>query len=119
MSASIDGKAWSSVAPAAQYKSSTLAVTGLELSTSTAMSVALFATGPGTFSFALGSTNTAIGIVSKGAQSWTTAAQGGSGTLTLTTLTANHVVGTFSFDAIASTGGAVTHVTNGKFDITF
>jgi hypothetical protein len=34
MSATIDGKAWSSVAPAAQYKNFTLSVTGLDLSTS-------------------------------------------------------------------------------------
>jgi hypothetical protein len=119
MSASIDGKAFSSIGPAAQYKNNVLAVTGLDLSSSTAMSVGVSATGPGTFSFALGGAGTAIAIVSKGTQSWSTAATGGAGTLTLTTLTANHVVGTFSFDAVSQTGGAVTHVTNGKIDITF
>jgi hypothetical protein len=36
-------------------------------------------------------------------------------------MTANHVVGTFAFDAVAASGGATgtVHVTNGKFDITF
>ena len=119
MTATIDGKAWSSTAPAAQYKNSTLSVTGIEFSTSTTVSIGFIAAGPGPFSLALGSTAAGFAIVTKGGQSWSTAGTGGSGSVVLTTLTANHVVGTFSFDAVASSGGGVTHVTNGKFDITF
>ena len=119
MTATIDGKAWSSVTPAAQYKNSTLSITGLDVSLSTSMSIGFIAAGPGTFSLALGNSATGLAIVARGSQSWTTAGPGGTGSVTLTTLTANHAVGTFSFDAIASSGSGVTHVTNGRFDITF
>jgi hypothetical protein len=40
--------------------------------------------------------------------------------LVVTTLTSNHVVATFSFDAQPASGATgVKHVTNGKIDMTF
>jgi hypothetical protein len=61
------------------------------------------------------------GVVIKGGKSWGSSLQGGTGSVTLTTLTANHIVGTFAFSAVASGGGATgtSVVTNGQFDITF
>ncbi len=63
-------------------------------------------------------------IVSLGSLFWFAddAAEGGSGTVTVTTFTDSHIVGTFSFTAIAepATGasGSVT-VTSGAFDIRY
>jgi len=86
---------------------------------------AINTTTTGTFSF-VGSTsspnvnNAAVSI--SGSHFWNAGATdtGSSGTVTLTTLTATRVAGTFSFTMVAGPGGTGTKtVTNGKFDITF
>jgi hypothetical protein len=76
---------------------------------------------PGTYSRAFGNNNGGIATYTKNGQGWGSGVPGGSGSVTLTTLTANHVVGTFSFNAAPSNGGATgtIQVTNGKFDIAF
>ncbi|HEY8062475.1 MAG TPA: hypothetical protein VID74_06745, partial [Gemmatimonadales bacterium] len=59
-------------------------------------------------------------IVSKPPSSgWDTFGAGATGTVTVTTLSATHVAGTFSFSAIPQSGttGAMV-VTQGAFDIT-
>jgi hypothetical protein len=50
---------------------------------------------------------------------YSTAFQGGSGTVTITSLTSNRIVGTFSGTAIANGGGSNLVLTNGTFDVTF
>ena len=51
---------------------------------------------------------------------WSTAFQGGGGTVTITTLTSNRVTGTFSGTLLPSSGsGGNLVVTNGTFDVTF
>jgi hypothetical protein len=46
---------------------------------------------------------------------------GGSGTMTITSLTANRISGTFSFELVRTSGqsGPGASITNGQFDITF
>ncbi|MEP6492223.1 MAG: hypothetical protein ABJF01_06075 [bacterium] len=121
MSATIDGKAWSSPAPAALYRSNIVSVAGLDVPVTSSVSFAMLAAGPGTYSVASGNSIGGSAIVTQSAKGYSSASTGGTGSVTITTLTANHVVGTFVFDAIGSTGGATgtVHVTNGKFDITF
>ena len=124
LSATIDGKAWASAVPAAIYRNNIVSIAGIDAALTTTLSFAFAATGPGTFSIAPGNQTGGLGLVVKtGAtsQTWGSALTGGSGSVTLTTLTANHVVGTFAFDAVPSGGGATgtVHVTGGKFDITF
>jgi hypothetical protein len=123
MSATIDGKAWASTGPAAvTYRNNFLSVAGTD-ATITTISVTFGATGPGTYSLAPSNSAGGVGLVLKsGATSvWGTTLAGSSGSVTLSTLTANHIVGTFAFDAVPTNGGATgtVHVTNGKFDITF
>jgi Family of unknown function (DUF6252) len=76
--------------------------------------------GPGTYAI-----GTSFGVIGADASyvnaggAWSTPLSGASGTLTITTLTTTHIVGTFSFTADSSTGSAhgSVHVTNGKFDV--
>ena len=79
------------------------------------------ATGPGTHSFALTAggdgSSLIIGGVSTG---WGTAFNGGLGNVTITSLSANRIVGTFSGTAVPSSGTASNLVvTSGTFDISF
>ena len=122
LSATIDGKAWASTVPAVIYRNNLVSVAGIDLALTASVSFGFGATGPGTFSLAPGNLVGGTGIIVKSnSQSWATALAGGSGSVTLTTLTTNHIVGTFAFDAVPSGGGATgtVHVTSGKFDITF
>jgi hypothetical protein len=121
MSATIDGVFWSSPVPAGSSHNSIIAVAGLDLGLTASVSFGLFASAPGTYSVGPNNTNFASAVVTKGGAGWGSTMAGGSGSVTITTLTSNHMVGTFSFDGGPSTGGAtgIVHVTGGKFDITF
>jgi hypothetical protein len=79
------------------------------------------ATGPGTHSFDLsaGGDGSSM-IIGSQTAGYGTAFSGGSGSVTITTLTANRIVGTFSGTAVPSSGtGSSLAVTNGRFDVTF
>jgi hypothetical protein len=80
-------------------------------------------TAAGTYNFGPGNAGIAQVIqVTAGFAAWTSALVGGTGTLTLTTLTTEGASGTFSFSGIASPGTPATGtraVTNGTFDVTF
>lgn len=77
-------------------------------------------TGPGTFSLNLATGNGSSAIISNSVGGWGTAFSGGSGTVTITTLTATRIAGTFSFDAVPGSGSAAgtMQVRNGVFDLT-
>lgn len=60
--------------------------------------------------------------LTSGTQQWVASTSGGSGTLTITTRTANRAAGTFSFTMVPSPGSSATgtkQVTNGQFDVTW
>jgi len=62
------------------------------------------------------------GSLTIGPLTWKAGPGTGTGTVTVATVTANHVVGTFSFTAqglVASTTPATRQVTAGTFDVTF
>jgi hypothetical protein len=79
------------------------------------------ATGPGTHSLNVFAGGDGSSVIVGGIQTgWGTAFQGGGGTLTITSLTSNRIVGTFSGTAVPSSGTAANLVlTNGQFDVTF
>jgi hypothetical protein len=128
MAAQVGGASWRSIGAITvsrqpQQNVIGFAGTGSAGSTTYAVSISIAnATGPGTRNlniFAGGDGSTLI-IGSSAGLGWATAAQGASGTLTITSLTANRIVGTFSgtlFPAGHSAGNLV--VTNGTFDVTF
>jgi len=128
MAAQIGGASWRSIGAISvsrQQQQNVIAFAGTGSAGSTTYAVSINianATGPGTHNlniFAGGDASSLI-IGSSAALGWATAAQGASGTLTITSLTANRIVGTFSgtlFPAGHSAGNLV--VTNGTFDVTF
>lgn len=124
-SATINGTAWSAIGRVAVNKTSTTNDPLVAIAAgSTTYTISSFGigpvTGPGTFSLNFQQPAVAV-IQAATGQGWTTAVPGGTGTITITTYSANRIAGTFSFDAVPFTGGAtgVVHVTNGAFDITF
>jgi hypothetical protein len=124
MSATIDGKAWSSSTLAATYQNGVFTITGTSSDLLTTVTLTVAAQGPGTYSLAFAPNVNSVATVTKvtgvgSAQTWLTGALGGTGTVTISTLSTGHYVGSFSFDApLTSTGTAsVTHVTNGSFRV--
>jgi uncharacterized protein DUF6252 len=120
--ATINGAAWS---PIGTVIVSRLAG-GLTLSatsTTYVMSiVVLNVTGPGTFTLNASVHNGSHAAVSAAGQgAWETGNAGGTGSVVVTTLTSNHAVGTFTFDAPpnGTSTSSTLHVTSGTFDLTF
>jgi hypothetical protein len=122
-SATINGTAWSAVGVVTVSKTAkNSAVAIVSASPTYGISFALSpVTNPGTFSLAFLNAGSVAFISSSTGAGWSTLAQGGTGTVTITTYTANRIAGTFSFDAVPSSGGAAgtVRVTNGAFDITY
>jgi len=118
MSAKINGVAWAAIGqPAFTYSANALSVAAFDLTYTITFSITGI-TAPGTYS--IGTQPVVLFIVSKAPSSgWNTFGAGATGTLTVTTFTATHVAGTFSFSAVPQNGttGAMV-VTQGAFDIT-
>jgi hypothetical protein len=118
MSAKVDGSNWSASNVAATRTNGFVGV-GAGASDLSTISFA-FPDHTGTFQVG-GQDGTNASFIS-GGKSWTAAfGTGGSGTITVTTLSATRVAGTFSFVAPAISGGATGNktVTNGTFDVAF
>ena len=123
ISATINGTAWRSLKASdkASRSGTIYAVVGLNLPYTLSLGIAGL-TGPGTVNLNVSAGgNGSSAIIANSVGGWGTAFNGGSGTITVTTLTANRIVGTFSFDAPAGSGAATgtLQVRNGKFDVTF
>ena len=120
MSARIDGVAWTAASVSVNVTNLGITISGADASgrgVGLGMSKSL---GTGTQTF--GTNASALGTVTVGTQAWSTVSQSGaSGSVTLTTLTANRAAGTFAFTAVPFIGGATGNkvVTTGAFDVTF
>ena len=120
MSARIDGAQWTATGVAASGKNGALIVVG---TSSAGLAVGFGASmiqGTGTQTF--GPTSAANGGVTATTMSWGANSFQGSGSVTLTTLTATRAAGTFTFTAPALTAGSSPStrvVTSGVFDVTF
>lgn len=120
MTAQVDGTAWRASQGVAATRAAGFVGVGGSASDASTISFAFPDTGPGSFTVA--SPNGTNATYVKSGQGWTAAfGGGGSGTITVTTLTASRVAGTFSFTAPGVVGGASGNktVTNGSFDISF
>lgn len=128
LTAQINGASWRSIGAVSvsrqpQQNVIGFAATGSAGNTTYAVSISIVnATGPGTHNLNIfaGGDGSSLIIGSSAALGWATAAQGGSGTLAITSLTANRIVGTFSgtlAPAGHSNGNLV--VASGTFDVTF
>jgi hypothetical protein len=119
MSALIDDASWRATSIAIDSTvPSLIAVTGTN-ATQTLAIVIPVNQGPGTQT--VGATTPIAAVLVMGTQSWAASrTQGGSGQITLTTVTPGHIVGTFQF-TMERTGGAVLprRVTTGKLDVRY
>jgi hypothetical protein len=117
MSARIDGAAWSTTSVGVSTTNSLLILAGSNGTQTIGFGVAMT---QGTHT--IGPSSAATANVMIGQQTWNATSFQGSGSIIITTLTANRAVGTFSFTANAVTSGAspaTRQITNGQFDVTF
>ncbi len=123
MTAKIDGTSWSSTSAAVTQNASggagtIIAVSGANTA-GESIAFAFVTTGPGTYPIDNASPTNAV-LIEHG-NSWSASVIGGTGTITVTTLTATRIAGTFSFTgvAIGNASPAQRSVTNGVFDVTY
>jgi len=125
-SAQINGSTWSATGTVnvSRQPPNFIGLSGFGFAGNTAYSVVLGignATGPGTHSFNISAGGDGSSLIIGGTTTgWGTAFSGGNGSVTITSLTSNRIVGTFSGTAVPSSGSAGNLViTNGQFDLTF
>ncbi len=120
MSARVDGASWSaSTAIAATYTNGVLGIAGTDGS-GRSVGFGALATAPGTFT--IGATSPANALVNEAGKAWQAAQSIGSGTITITAISATGAAGTFQFTAAPVSGTGATGnrvVTEGVFDVTF
>ncbi len=126
VSADIDGAHWTAVASTVTSSNGVVAIGSADAS-GVAIGMAFPDQGPGTYAISSQQVITNFSLSQSGGQSgvqsWSASAVQGSGSVVITSRTANHIVGTFSFSAPGFTGTPVPTttkvVTNGKIDITY
>lgn len=128
MTATIDGKAWTSattIALQSDAVANRYLLSGFENATTTSIVLSIGdLPGPGTYP--LGTDGVTVaggfgGVTMLNGQTWNSPFSGAAGTITITALTTAHIAGTFSFTATLTSNGATgtRTVTNGVFDIPF
>ena len=119
LSMNIDGVPWTAISAQGTSTGGIVAI-GAADATGVAFGFAFQGAAPGTY--VIGPGNPSNATYSVGLDAWAaTGAGGGSGTMTITTLSGERVVGTFSFQVNASgtQTPATVSLTNGVFDIEF
>jgi hypothetical protein len=121
ITASVNGTAWRSSKGGDHATRSGTFVGISTVSATYALVLGIGNAAVGTFSLNLATGNGSSAIITNATGGWGTAISGGSGTVTITVLTATRVAGTFSFDAVAVSGSATgtLQVRNGTFDVAF
>jgi hypothetical protein len=120
MSAVIDGVAWTAVSIATDSAApSSIIIQGSNATQRLVIAIPVDQ-GPGTQT--VGSTTPVFAGLVMGSQSWLASrTQGGSGSITLTTVGPGHIVGTFEFTLAEHDGAspAERRVRSGKFDVKY
>jgi hypothetical protein len=122
ISARVDGSAWTSTVTAAQYSNGSLIISGADTSSPTrAFGLGVTAGAPGTYQATLPSP-AASASWTVGSATWQASLVGGSGSVTITSLTSTGASGTFSFSLVPIPGTSASGnktVTDGTFNVTF
>jgi len=125
VTATINGTAWRSSkaldhALRASANAQIITLSATNLPNSIAIAIGPIS-GPATLSMDTGNPSNAVVTMTVGSSTtiWSTALTGGKGTVTVTTLTATRIAGTFSFDASSNAGAGTLQVRNGTFDLAF
>jgi hypothetical protein len=120
--ARIDGQQWTAVAPVAvTYVGGILALGGSSQNFTT-IAFAVIASAPGTYAVGPTSPTNALMTIGSTSGTWVARSTGGSGSVTITTLTSTSAGGTFQFSMVPDGNGSNTGtkaVTNGAFNVTF
>ena len=120
VAAVIDGAAWSAVSiEIDSLAPSSIVILGSRATETLGISIPVDQ-GPGTQT--VGSTTPVFAGLVSGSQSWLASrTQGGSGSITLTTVVPGHIVGTFQFTLAAHDGAspAERRVSSGQFDVKY
>ena len=120
MSAVIDGAAWTALSiEIDSLAPSSIVILGSKATETLGISIPVDQ-GPGTQT--VGSTTPVFAGLVIGSQSWLASrTQGGSGSITLTTVVPGHIVGTFQFTLVKHEGAAPAErqVSSGKFDVRY
>jgi hypothetical protein len=118
MSARVDGQSWTATFAHGVRDQASVVVGAAGQGAGTQINFALVSKGTGTYP--LGPAGDAA-YLTQGGNGWVTGASGGSGSVTLTTLTDTRIAGTFEFTAVPVTGGAsgTRTITQGSFDVEF
>jgi hypothetical protein len=123
MSATINGASWTSSQGATVTRTSGGGASILSIGGSDGtLSVGMAWTDNGVGTYPITSTSSTNVFLTTGSAGWAASLIGGSGSITVTTVNATHVVGTFNFVAPATPGTTATGTktaTNGQFDINF
>ena len=123
VSADIDGVHWTAVAASVIRNQNNIVAIGAADASGMGIGMAFLDQGTGTYDIAQQQGVTNFSVSLSGGQSWAASGLQGTGTLQITTLTANHIVGTFSFTAPGFSGTPVPTttkvITNGKIDVTY
>ena len=120
MSAVIDGAAWTAVSISTDSASPSSIIIRGSRATQTLVVAIPVDQGPGTQT--VGSTTPVYAGLVVGSQSWLASrTQGGSGSITLTTVAPGHIVGTFEFTLAKHEGApaADRQVSSGQFDVNY
>src|SRR5688572_30410307 len=120
MTARVDGAAFTATTVAASFSNGILAISGVQVSPSQALTFGLAATAPGTFTVA--ATSPVNGIYAVGNATWLASGNVGSGQVIVTTLSSTRAVGTFNFVLAPNTPSGATGtrtITQGAFDVRF
>jgi hypothetical protein len=121
-SATINGTAWSAIGKVIVTRPTSTSIVLSTTSTTYGMILTLLnVTAPRIVALTTNVSDGSVATVANsGGMGWVTGKKVGTGTVTITTLTANHVAGTFTFDADGVTNTTATlQVRNGTFDVTF
>lgn len=120
MSATIEGTAWHATSVLITPTETAITLQASNEASNAAVSMAIGGTGPGTYQLVPGSASSAFVGITTG-QVWSTLGDGASGSIVITSLANRHIIGTFNFTAVPSTGGATgsVHVTDGKFEFSY
>jgi hypothetical protein len=122
MSARIDGVQWTATNVGVTARNGALIVAGGNPAGIAVGFAASMIQGTGTQNFGPGIVSAANASVTASTMTWGASNFQGSGSVTLTTLTANRATGTFTFTAPALTAGSTPSprvVTAGQFDVRF
>lgn len=117
--AKVDGANFNAISAVVSV-SGTIASVGATNAAGQTIGFAWMGPGPGTYTISQIAPHN--GIYVAGQAGWVASVVGGSGTITITTQTANRVAGTFSFTMIPSQGTTASgnkNITQGTFDLTF